>query len=143
MIDQKKNSMIMWALLALSTVGFIDAVYLALKRLVGSPVTCIAFSGCDVVAQSKYSLLLGIPLAFLGVVFYAAMVIMITYYLQRRTKRGLQQVLYLALFGGLFSLYLLALQAFVIKAWCFYCVISDTIGVIGGMLAIYLLRKNK
>lgn len=130
-------------MLALSVVGFLDAVYLAIKTLFGSPITCYAFGGCDIVAQSKYSVLLGIPLSLLGAIFYAATIVLITYYLQRRTKRGLQNVVYVAIFGGLFSLYLFALQAFVINAWCFYCVISDTIGVISMILAIYLLRIEK
>lgn len=130
-------------MLMLSIVGFADAVYLAIKTMVGSPITCYAFNGCDTVAQSKYSLLFGVPLSLLGALFYATTIILITYYLQRRTKRGLQNVVYVAIFGGLFSLYLFALQAFVIKAWCFYCVISDTVGVITALLAIYLLRGKK
>lgn len=143
MEGNRKKSIIIWTMLALSVVGFIDAVYLAIKTLVGSPITCYAFTGCDTVAQSKYSVLLGIPLSLLGAIFYAVTIVLITYYLQRKTKRGLQQVLLVAIFGGLFSLYLFALQAFVIQAWCFYCVVSDTIGVISMLLAIYLLRTEK
>lgn len=143
MENKKVNSIIIWTLLALSVAGFIDAVYLTMKRLIGSPVTCYAFSGCDIVAQSKYSALLGIPLSLLGALFYAATIVLLTYYLQKRTKKGLQLVLFVAIFGGLFSVYLFALQAFIIKAWCFYCVISDMIGVISALLAIYLLRREK
>lgn len=139
----QKKSIIVWVILALSIVGFADAVYLTMKRLLGSPITCFAFNGCDTVAQSVYSAILGIPLSLLGALFYAATIILITYYLQRKTKRGLQNVVYMAIFGGVFALYLFALQALVIKAWCFYCVISDTIGVVSMILAIYLIRKEK
>lgn len=143
MDGNRKKPIIIWTMLALSVAGFMDAVYLWIKAIVGSPVTCYAFGGCDTVAQSKYSLLLGIPLSLLGAVFYAAMIVLLTYYLRHKTKRGLQQVQYIAIFGGLFSLYLFALQAFVIEAWCFYCVISDTIGVINMLLAICLIRSGK
>lgn len=142
MEQSRKHTMIVWMLLAISVVGFIDAVFLTLKRLAGTPITCFAFSGCDTVAQSTYSVLLGIPLSLLGALFYAITIVLITYYLQHRTKKGLQQILYVAVFGGLFALYLFALQAFVIKAWCFYCVISDTIGVVTALVAIYLWRKE-
>ncbi|AKM78724.1 MAG: Vitamin K epoxide reductase [Candidatus Wolfebacteria bacterium GW2011_GWC2_46_275] len=138
-----KKNIIIWIMLALSIAGFIDAVYLSIKTIVGSPITCYAFSGCDAVAQSKYSILFGIPLSLLGALFYAATIVLITYYLQHRTKRGFQQMTYVAIFGGLFSLYLFALQAFVIGAWCFYCVVSDTIGVINMALAVYLMRVEK
>lgn len=143
MENKKQNSIIIWTLLTLSVVGFVDAVYLTMKRLVGSPITCFAFSGCDTVAQSKFSVLLGIPLSLLGALFYAATIVLLTYYLQKRTKRGLQQVVWIAVFGGLFSIYLFILQAFVIKAWCFYCVISDTIGIASAVMAIYLIRKER
>jgi uncharacterized membrane protein len=138
-----KKRIVIWTMLVLSLAGFIDAVYLAIKTIVGSPITCYAFTGCDTVAQSSYSALFGIPLSLLGALFYATTIILITYYLQRKTKRGLQYVVYAAIFGGLFALYLFALQAFVIKAWCFYCVISDTIGVVSMILALYLLKKEK
>ena len=67
----KKKTIIMWALVLLNVAGFIDAVYLAMKTLIGSPIVCYSFSGCDSVAQSKYSTILGVPLSVLGAVFYA------------------------------------------------------------------------
>ncbi|HBI25202.1 MAG: Vitamin K epoxide reductase [Candidatus Wolfebacteria bacterium GW2011_GWC2_39_22] len=143
MDTSKNNTIIVWTILALSVAGFTDAVYLAMKRIIGSPINCFAFSGCDTVAQSTYSAIFGIPLSLLGAIFYAVTIILITYYLQRRTKKGLQRVLAMAILGGVFALYLFALQAFVIKAWCLYCVISDTIGVVTALLAIYLWRKEK
>jgi len=130
-------------MLALSITGFVDSVYLALKTLFGSPITCSAFSGgCDIVAQSKYSDFLGVPISMLGVLFYAAIIIVITYYLQRRTIKSLEWIVYGLLFGGLFSLYLLALQAFVIEAWCLYCIVADAIGIANALLAIRLLRMK-
>ena len=137
-----KKNLTIWAILALSIIGFIDSVYLALKTLFGSPITCSAFGGCDVVAQSEYSAMLGVPLSMFGVLFYAAVIVVMTYYLQRGKARALELILYGLLFGGLFSLYLLALQAFVIEAWCLYCVIADTIGIIAAVLAIRLLRMK-
>ncbi|OGM94704.1 hypothetical protein A2524_02300 [Candidatus Wolfebacteria bacterium RIFOXYD12_FULL_48_21] len=138
-----KKNLTIWAILALSTIGFIDSVYLALKILLSSPITCSAFGGgCDIVAQSKYSAIVGVPLSMLGVLFYAAIIIGITYYLQRRTIKSLEWIAYGLLFGGLFSIYLLALQAFVIEAWCLYCVVADAIGIANALLAIRLLRMK-
>lgn len=140
--NNKKQSIIIWTMLALSVIGFIDAIYLSMKALFGSPVTCYAFNGCDIVAQSTYSLLFGIPLSLLGAVFYTTAIILATYYLQWRSAKVLKWVRSIVIAGGIFSLYLVGLQALVIHAWCFYCVISDGIGVVNAVLAVYLLKKD-
>lgn len=136
-----KKNLIVWIMLALSIIGFINATYLAIKVMIGGPIVCYVFSGCDIVTQSSYSKLFGVPFSAIGSLFYAAMIIVITYYLQRQTKRARIGVICGGLFGGLFSLYFFSLQAFVIDAWCFYCVISGTIGTINALLAAYLVRS--
>jgi uncharacterized membrane protein len=58
-------------MLILSVVGLADASYVAQASYTGRTMWCILFDGCNVVAQSPYARLFGIPLSFLGVVFYA------------------------------------------------------------------------
>lgn len=128
-------------MLALSAIGFADAVFLTMKWLFGSPITCYAFNGCESVMQSVFGNLFGVPLSVLGALFYALMVVAITYYLQYRAKRALTIIVYGALFGGLFSIYLFALQAFVIDAWCFYCLISGVVGLANAVLATSIMRS--
>ena len=128
-------------MLALSIIGFADAAFLTMKWLFGSPITCYAFNGCESVLHSAFGNLFGVPLSVLGALFYALMVIAITYYLQYRAERAFAVMIYGALWGGLFSVYLFALQAFVIDAWCFYCVISGAVGLTNAMLATRVMRS--
>jgi dihydroorotate dehydrogenase subfamily 2 len=58
-------------------------------------------------------------------------------------KRGNIGVVLLSTFGFLFSIYLFYLQAFVIRAFCFYCVISFFISVIIFFLILFLYKKEQ
>ncbi len=57
------------ALLAL--LGLLDAAYLSIERLTGGALACPIGGGCEVVQGSTYALLLGVPVAFVGVAGYA------------------------------------------------------------------------
>lgn len=59
-----------WSLFILSLVGFFDSLYLSWGALTGSPLICGILEGCNVVAQSSYSWVFGIPLAMYGVAYY-------------------------------------------------------------------------
>ena len=68
------RSLLIGLLMALSLVGIADAVYLSLHVAAGTPLVCdigAGLDGCNTVANSPYSLFLGIPLAYYGLVFYA------------------------------------------------------------------------
>ena len=59
-------------LLVLSFLGIADSTYLSYTALTGSSLACSikGLDGCNVVAQSIYSHLFGIPLGVYGVIFY-------------------------------------------------------------------------
>ena len=130
-------------IIALSSIGFVDALYLTIKRFAASPVVCYVASGCDKVAQSAYDAIGGIPTPALGALFYAATVVVVIGAVRYRSQWLVRGAKLIAVIGGLFSLYLLGMQAFVIHAWCFYCIVSDTIGVINALLVLYLLKRIK
>jgi uncharacterized membrane protein len=107
------------ALLALLELAV--AAYLEIERARGRSVACpIGGGGCETVQQSRYSHLAGIPLPVLGLVGAAAM--LVTTLL--RDPRARTAALVLAFAGALFSLYLAALQAFEIHAYCAWCLTS-------------------
>ncbi len=144
LFEWMKHNTLIWAMLLLSVAGFADAAYLAIKKLVGSPIVCSALGGgCQTVDASSFSSLFDVPLAMVGAIFYAVLIMLLTYYLQRRHMKVLYGALYLALGGGLFSAYLIWLQAFTIRAWCFYCIISDTLAIVIALLALAVLKKSK
>jgi uncharacterized membrane protein len=133
------------AILLLAFFGLADSVYLAQHVESGTPLICTVVSGCNKVASSEYSRVFGIPLAELGVIFYA--VLFIAAALECALyNRALRRVLQgLAIFGFLFSLYSTILQIFVIKAYCIYCLMSALITVFIFIIATMIepIRKQR
>lgn len=90
---------------------------------------------CDVVNQSAYSKIVGIPVSLLGIIGYAFMSAAALLRLMKPSDRGALSFLLLATTAGLlFSLYLTSIEAFVLYAWCILCLTSQTI-----MLSIFLM----
>lgn len=108
-------------------VGVLDAAYLTVEHLSGRSVRCMVVSGCDEVLQSAYATLPGgVPLAALGVVAYFTVFSLATlsafgYDFARRLLAPLVVLMFLA------TLWFLYLQAFVIRAFCTYCLISAAV----------------
>ncbi len=123
--------------LVLAFVGFIDASYLSAKRLLGSPLNCYFFGGCDAVNASPYSILFGVPLSLYGSVFYLLVVLFAVAYLQNSRPVFVWFLMALTAIGFLFSGYFIFLQQFVIKAYCFYCVVSAVVSTSNFVLMLY------
>ncbi|HUF12520.1 MAG TPA: vitamin K epoxide reductase family protein [Longimicrobiales bacterium] len=122
------------AIAVLSLAGLFVALYLALHRigLIGS-LACGVDGGCSTVQTSPYATFVGVPVPFIGVlgylvlfgVSYAAVVGRI-----RNERTTAVLLLVLAAVAFLFSVYLTALEAFVIHAWCRWCVVSAVIATL-------------
>src|SRR3954462_2048483 len=50
-------------------IGMVDALYLSIKRNTG-PIPCHITHGCTDVLTSKYSVVAGVPLSWIGLAFY-------------------------------------------------------------------------
>lgn len=116
-------------ILLLSFFGLADALYLAQHELSGTPLLCNIqnLSGCNIVANSPYASLFGIPLAEYGVLFYVMLFVLAALELvlfDRLLRRALQAVSLICLLA---SLYFLVLQIFFIGAFCIYCTASAII----------------
>ena len=116
-------------ILVLAFFGVADSAYVAQHEVANEPLVCDIqhLSGCNVVAESAYSRVLGIPVAeygllFYGIVFAVAALELVVF--DRLLRRVLQ---WLATFGILASLYFTFLQVFVIRAFCVYCLASAVI----------------
>lgn len=119
-------------ILLLAFLGIADSAYLAQHEIDGTPLICDIqnLSGCNVVANSQYSHLFGIPLAEYGVLFYGVLFVLAALELvlfDRLLRRVLQVT---SLFGVLASLYFMGLQIFFIGAFCIYCIASAIITVL-------------
>lgn len=117
-------NLLVGAILVVAFIGFLDATYLTAKRFTGSPLTCYFFGGCEKVNASPYSLIFGVPLSLYGSLFYLAVVLSAVAYLQKKQVIVAKLLMGLTTAGFLMSMYFFYLQAFVIGAYCFYCVVS-------------------
>lgn len=115
-------------LVALAGVGV--AGYLTWAHYADSTVLCVAGGGCETVQESEYADIAGIPVAVLGLGAYATILALVVW----DSVGARLAAASLAFLGLLFSLYLLALQLFVIEAVCIWCMANDV--VIAPLLAV-------
>lgn len=137
-------SWLIWGFIIVSFVGFIDSTYLTIEHYRGSSVDCFVSTGCDTVTTSEYSIVFGIPLALLGVLYYLTVFFTAILYADTKNKY-LAYFLPLAVTAGLFcSVYFVYLQLWVLKAICEYCMVSaigSAILFIFGMITLWKIKK--
>ena len=110
--------------------GLAVAGYLTWVHFDDAALVCVAGGGCETVQESEYAEIAGIPVAALGMVAYAVVLALVAW--DSPTAR--LGAAMLAFVGLAFSLYLLALQLFVIDAVCVWCLANDV--VIAPLLAV-------
>ena len=119
-------------------IGIADSVYLTVHHITAEPVPCNMISGCETVLTSTYAEIAGVPLAAFGAVAYfvAFSLALLAAFGNRLlwTVFGIQVVLM-----SLFTAWLLYLQAYVIGAFCQFCLISALTTF--SMLAIFLVSR--
>ena len=132
-----KKRYIVAALLAL--IGIADALYLTIEHVTGQSVRCTIISGCSAVLSSPYAVVAGIPLAAVGGAAYFtvfSLAILAVFGYQFAGK------LLLPLVGAMFlvTLWLIYLQAFVIREFCQYCLLSALITT--ALLVVLLISRR-
>jgi len=124
------KSTILYAAAALvSLVGLGDAIYLTVEHVAGRSVMCTIVSGCSEVLSSQYASIGGIPLALLGAAAYFTVFSLATLGAFGYKLAGKLLTLVVALMF-VTSLWLIYLQAFVIKAFCQFCLLSALVTLI-------------
>jgi uncharacterized membrane protein len=124
-----------------SLVGLADAIYLTVEHLSGRSVRCTIVSGCSEVLSSPYATFRGVPLAMIGAAAYFTAFSLAT--LAAYGYRWVAKLL-TALVALMFltTLWLLYLQAFVIKHFCQFCLLSALVTLILTILVVIAWRKN-
>lgn len=117
-------------------VGLGDSVYLTAHHYSAEPVPCDLVSGCETVLTSSYAEIAGVPLAAFGAAAYfvAFSLALLAIYGNRSAWKvfGAQTVLMAA-----FSLWLIYVQAAILKAFCQFCLLSALTTFI--LLSLFLL----
>jgi uncharacterized membrane protein len=110
--------------------GTAIAGYLTYVHYQPDALICTASGGCETVQDSDYATLLGIPVALLGLCAYVVVLVLVAWD-SEPARLGAAMI---ALSAVGFAVYLVSLQAFVIDAWCVWCLSNDL--VIVPLLAI-------
>ena len=124
-----------------SLVGLVDAIYLTVEHLSGNTLRCTIITGCSEVLSSPYASVKGMPLAGLGAIAYFTVFSAATLAAFGYKGAGKFAMLVSSLMF-LFTLWLIYLQAFVIKAFCQFCLLSALVTTVMTVL-IFLARRQE
>ena len=116
-----------WLLAGAAYAGFVISLYLTFVHYRGYVSPCYVVHGCEEVQTSKYSVILGVPVALLGTVFFGLMFYLGIGLLTSSRVLVLRVYRVLAFAGALAIIPLFLLQAIVLKAFCTYCVATEAI----------------
>ena len=128
--------------LVAAIVGLGASVYLLVEYLTGQSGVCLTGSGCDLVRASAFAYPLGIPTPLFGVAFYSAAAFAAWRTLEPRPIAGISPRIFLLLAsttGLAVSIALTAVEAFVIHAFCSWCLVQAAASVVmfGAALAFH------
>jgi uncharacterized membrane protein len=134
------------AIALLALVGLLVSAYLSMYKLGYLGQIQCTLGGCEKVQTSRYALFLGLPVSVWGLGAYVTLITLAILGLQPRFAR--ERWVALALFGVaavgvVFSAYLTYLEAFVIHAWCQWCLISAVLVTLIFLLSIPGLRQAR
>src|SRR5438270_13612247 len=126
----------------IALLGLADGIYLTVEHVTGRMAECIASSGCQDVLSSKYAALGPVPLAAVRAIAYFTAFSMALLSAFGYDKCGA----FFALVVGIMfatTLWLVYLQAFVLHAFCDYCLFSAGVTTVlaGIVITNALLRE--
>jgi|SRR3989344_3164207 len=116
--------------ITLALAGIVDAGYLVWKHYShkAEPLVCPLDHDCSKVTESKWSTIFLVRNEVLGLLFYVAMLVAGLAVFFMPEFSWLKLLIKFAVGGGLlFSLFLIWVQIYKIKDYCFYCMISALI----------------
>jgi uncharacterized membrane protein len=123
-------------------IGLADSLYLTVEHVSGHSVRCTIVSGCSEVLSSPYATVRGIPLALVGAVaYFTAFSLATLAAFHYRVAGRLLAILVSLMF--LTTLWLLYLQAFVIRHFCQFCLVSAFVTITLTILAWIISRRER
>lgn len=114
----------------LALIGVLMSLYLTLHKFGYIGTLACGTGSCDTVQTSPWAVFMGVPVPVMGVVGYSVLLVLAIIGLQpaqaENRKLGLL-IFLLADIAVAFTIYLTYLEAFVINAWCRWCIGSALI----------------
>jgi uncharacterized membrane protein len=128
----------------LTIVGLLVSIYMTIYKITSNDSMCIGSGDCKTVNASRYAEVYGIPVAVLGVAGYSA--ILAVLFLERRPgffqQNGTLLFFGLSLTGFLFTLYLIFVEVALIRAYCPFCITSQTVMTIIFIISVIRLVRQ-
>jgi len=122
-------------------IGFADASFLTAQHVRGVLPPCVT-DGCDQVLTSKYASLGGFPVAALGMLYYGSVLVLLIAFFDTGNRRFLHGVCWLVSAGMLATLYFLAVQMFILHAFCQYCLLSAAVTILMFIASVRIMRAD-
>lgn len=132
-----RSSAVYWIVAVVALLGLADATYLTVAHLTGDDAVCGSAIGCSTVLGSAYATIRGIPTAAFGTLaYFTVFSLAILAAFGYAWMRGLLMVVVGLMFAA--SLYFLYLQAFVLHAFCPFCLFSAALTfLLAGLLLAF------
>lgn len=131
--------------LLLVVVGILISGYLSYVKLADKETLCVEGShfNCDVVQNSRYAEVMGIPTAYLGFATYLVIggLILSETWGQFFQENSIFILFGVVLFAFIYSMYLVYLQGAVLGAWCQWCLAHEATMTI--LFAVTVLRLKQ
>lgn len=131
------------SLVLVALVGLADASFLALEHMRGVTPPCGAGSQCEVVTTSSYSQILGVPVAYLGTMYYAFIIFLGILYFDKKNPAWIRLASLVTPIGLIMSLWFLGVQAFILHAYCYYCLGSAATSTTLAILSAAFWKKDQ
>ena len=152
MASKAKHNMLI-AIVVLALIGVVLSIFLTITHYTGTPGdTCAktkeGVPTCDLVNQSIYSEIMGIPVALLAIFVYGAYAIMAWSIKKKNGLFGLKAkhlhwgLVSLSGVSMLFVIYFLYILYMVLGTYCLFCLMAHMTTLAIFVLSLILLRKK-
>ena len=134
-----------WLSVGLATLGLLVSIYMTIYKLTSNNSMCLGSGDCSTVNSSPYSEIYGIPVALFGVLGYGSILGLLL--IKKQFGKFIFEnktlgIFGLAVTGFAFTLYLVYLEIYVIKAICPFCVTSQiSMSILFVVTVIRLIRQ--
>lgn len=137
LVSGRSGRLVAGLIAVLSLAGIGVAGYLTYVHWLDKSIACVGLHSCAEVAQSSYALVWKVPVAFLGLLGYTALLGVSAFWLRVGDRFDIWPLLGIwgmSVAGVAYSAYLTYVELFVIDAVCIWCVTSAVI-----MVAVFLV----
>jgi len=128
----------------LVVIGLLVSIYMTIYKVTSNDALCLGSGDCSTVNASRYAEVYGIPVAAIGIAGYFA--ILLVHWYEKRDKffekNGPMLIFGMALTGFLFTLYLIYIEFAILKAYCPFCLASQSAMTIIFIISIFRLIRQ-